>query len=54
MGEPAPQLDPAEIGQKEVTTTGTSEISMRNHVPAWLEYMTLPCRRAMSDITRHT
>ena len=34
-------FDPTEVGQKEVTTTGTSEISMRNQYRAWLEYMTL-------------
>ena len=34
-------FDAAEIGQKEVTTTGTSEISMRNQYRAWLESMTL-------------
>ena len=34
-------FDPAEVGQKEVTTTGTSEISMRNQYRAWLKYMTL-------------
>lgn len=34
-------FDPAEIGQKEVTSTGTSEISMRNQYRAWLKYMLL-------------
>lgn len=34
-------FDAAEIGQKEVTSTGTSEISMRNQFRAWLKYMTL-------------
>ena len=34
-------FDPAEIGQREVTTNGTSEISMRNQYRAWLKYMTL-------------
>ena len=33
--------DPAEIGQKEVTAIGTSEISMRNQYRAWARYMTL-------------
>jgi benzoate/toluate 1,2-dioxygenase alpha subunit len=34
-------FDPDEIGQKEVTTIGTSEISMRNQYRAWAKYMTL-------------
>lgn len=34
-------FDSAEIGQREVTTNGTSEISMRNQYRAWLKYMTL-------------
>jgi benzoate/toluate 1,2-dioxygenase alpha subunit len=34
-------FDAAEIGQKEVTSTGTSEISMRNQYRAWLKYMLL-------------
>jgi benzoate/toluate 1,2-dioxygenase alpha subunit len=34
-------FDAAEIGQKEVTSTGTSEISMRNQFRAWLKFMTL-------------
>ena len=34
-------FDPAEVGRKEVTTNGTSEISMRNQYRAWLKYMTL-------------
>ena len=34
-------FDPAEIGQKEVTAVGTSEISMRNQYRAWSRYMTL-------------
>lgn len=33
-------FDPAEIGQKDVTTVGTSEISMRNQYRAWARYMT--------------
>lgn len=33
--------DPDEIGQPELTTIGTSEISMRNQFRAWLKYMTL-------------
>ena len=33
--------DPAEVGQKEVTANGTSEISMRNQYRAWAKYMTL-------------
>lgn len=32
--------DPAEVGQKELTTVGTSEVSMRNQYRAWLKYMT--------------
>ncbi|NML45848.1 Rieske 2Fe-2S domain-containing protein [Ramlibacter sp. G-1-2-2] len=31
----------AEIGKREVTTNGTSEISMRNQYRAWAKYMTL-------------
>ncbi len=34
-------FDPAEVGQKEVTANGTSEISMRNQYRAWAKYMTL-------------
>jgi hypothetical protein len=34
-------FDPAEIGQKDLTTNGTSEISMRNQYRAWAKYMTL-------------
>jgi hypothetical protein len=34
-------FDPAEIGQKEVTANGLSEISMRNQYRAWAKYMTL-------------
>jgi benzoate/toluate 1,2-dioxygenase subunit alpha len=34
-------FDPGEVGQKEVTTIGTSEISMRNQYRAWAKYMTL-------------
>ncbi|MFI4932794.1 MAG: oxidoreductase, partial [Burkholderiales bacterium] len=33
--------DPAELQQSEVTTIGTSEISMRNQYRAWARYMTL-------------
>ena len=32
--------DPAEVGQKELTANGTSEISMRNQYRAWAKYMT--------------
>lgn len=32
--------DPAEVGQKELTTIGTSEVSMRNQYRAWSKYMT--------------
>ena len=34
-------FDPAEVGQADVTTVGTSEISMRNQYRAWARYMTL-------------
>jgi phenylpropionate dioxygenase-like ring-hydroxylating dioxygenase large terminal subunit len=34
-------FDESEIGQKEVTAIGTSEISMRNQYRAWTRYMTL-------------
>ncbi len=34
-------FDESEIGQKEVTAIGTSEISMRNQYRAWARYMTL-------------
>jgi benzoate/toluate 1,2-dioxygenase subunit alpha len=34
-------FDPAEVGQADVTTRGTSEISMRNQYRAWVRYMTL-------------
>jgi benzoate/toluate 1,2-dioxygenase alpha subunit len=34
-------FDPAEIGQKDITTNGTSEISMRNQFRAWKKFMTL-------------
>ena len=34
-------FDPAEIGQKDITTKGTSEISMRNQFRAWKKFMTL-------------
>jgi hypothetical protein len=33
-------FDAAEIGQREVTAAGTSEISMRNQHRAWVEAMT--------------
>ena len=33
-------FDAAEVGQAEVTATGTSEISMRNQYRAWVQYMT--------------
>ncbi len=32
---------PSEIGQRELTTNATSEISMRNQYRAWAKYMTL-------------
>jgi benzoate/toluate 1,2-dioxygenase subunit alpha len=31
----------AEIGKGDVTTKGTSEISMRNQYRAWAQYMTM-------------
>jgi phenylpropionate dioxygenase-like ring-hydroxylating dioxygenase large terminal subunit len=34
-------FDPGEIGAAELTTNGTSEISMRNQYRAWAKYMTL-------------
>ena len=34
-------FDPAELGQADVTTNGTSEISMRNQFRAWKKFMTL-------------
>jgi benzoate/toluate 1,2-dioxygenase subunit alpha len=34
-------FDPAEVDQPDVTTRGTSEISMRNQYRAWVRYMTL-------------
>ncbi|MEO5845563.1 MAG: aromatic ring-hydroxylating dioxygenase subunit alpha [Caldimonas sp.] len=33
-------FDPAEIGQAEVTATGTSEVSIRNQYRAWVQHMT--------------
>jgi len=33
--------DPNEVGQKDVTAIGTSEISMRNQYRAWARYMTM-------------
>ena len=33
--------DPSEVGQRELTANGTSEISMRNQYRAWARYMTL-------------
>ena len=33
-------FDASEVGQKEVTATGTSEVSMRNQYRAWLRHMT--------------
>ncbi len=39
-------FDRSEIGQKDMTTKGTSEISMRNQFRAWARYMTpnMPAR----------
>ena len=34
-------FDESEIGKPDVTTNGTSEISMRNQYRAWARYMTL-------------
>jgi hypothetical protein len=33
--------DPAEVGCKDLTVNGLSEISMRNQYRAWARYMTL-------------
>jgi len=41
-------FDPAEIGQREVTATGTSEISMRNQYRAWVAAMTATMRGGAS------
>ena len=40
-------FDPAELGQQDLTTTGTSEISMRNQLRAWSKYMTM----SMKEVT---
>jgi hypothetical protein len=34
-------FDESEIGQADLTTNGTSEVSMRNQYRAWARYMTL-------------
>jgi len=34
-------FDPAEVGQRDLTVNGLSEISMRNQYRAWARYMTL-------------
>ena len=34
-------FDPSEVGAKDLTANGTSEISMRNQFRAWLHHMTL-------------
>jgi benzoate/toluate 1,2-dioxygenase alpha subunit len=34
-------FDPAEIGRKDITANGTSEISMRNQFRAWKKFMLL-------------
>ena len=39
-------FDAAEIGQREVTATGTSEISIRNQYRAWVEAMTATMERS--------
>ena len=39
-------FDPAEIGQKDITTKGTSEISMRNQFRAWKKFMLLDAKAA--------
>jgi phenylpropionate dioxygenase-like ring-hydroxylating dioxygenase large terminal subunit len=41
-------FDPAEIGQTDLTTKGTSEISMRNQFRAWKKYMTLNMREEIA------
>ncbi len=33
-------FDPAELGRKELTSIGTSEVSMRNQFRAWAKYLT--------------
>ncbi|TMH38434.1 MAG: oxidoreductase, partial [Betaproteobacteria bacterium] len=33
-------FDPAELGARELTANGTSDISMRNQFRAWREFMT--------------
>jgi len=39
-------FDPAELGQADVTTNGTSEISMRNQFRAWKKFMLLDAKAA--------
>ncbi|HVL57923.1 MAG TPA: aromatic ring-hydroxylating dioxygenase subunit alpha [Burkholderiaceae bacterium] len=39
-------FDPAEIGQKDLSVNGTSEISMRNQFRAWARYLTDGMRAA--------
>jgi benzoate/toluate 1,2-dioxygenase subunit alpha len=34
-------FDESEVGKPDITTNGTSEISMRNQYRAWARYMTL-------------
>ena len=37
-------FDPDEIGQRDITTKGTSEISMRNQFRAWKKFMLLDAK----------
>jgi hypothetical protein len=39
-------FDPDEIGQRDITTKGTSEISMRNQFRAWKKFMLLDAQAA--------
>ena len=39
-------FDPAELGQTDITTKGTSEISMRNQFRAWKKFMLLDAKAA--------
>jgi len=44
--------DPNEIGRKDVTAIGTSEISMRNQYRAWARYMTMTMEDAAAQGAR--
>ena len=41
--------DPGEVGQKDVTTVGTSEISMRNQYRAWSRTMAMSMRAEAAE-----